>query len=213
MIWEEGYKMNIDQDEDDLVKETEMTKKYGIKTYGDYITWNDEQRYEIIEGKVYSMSPAPDRLHQQVSVEILGQFYNYLADKKCEIYSAPFDVRLPEGNESDQDIKTVVQPDLAVICDLDKLDKRGCRGAPDLIIEIISPSTEKKDKNIKKRLYEKHGVREYWLVDYNENHVQVYRLSEDNGYGKPELYTQKQLLPVNIFNGDLKVNLVLVFQE
>ena len=195
--------------DDNIFKEIDL--KYGKQTYGNYLTWDDGQRYEIIKGTVYIMSPGPTRFHQKASGDIFNQFYNYLQDKECEIYAAPFDIRLPEGDEKDEDILTVVQPDLIVICDEDKLDKRGCRGAPDLIVEILSPSSYKKDKIIKRELYEKHGVKEYWLVDLEGKIVEVYKLQEDGEYGKSELYTEEENIPVAIFEGDLEVDLDRVF--
>ena len=193
--------------DDNKFKETALD--YGKQSYGDYLSWDDEQRYEIIEGTVYIMSPGPNRFHQKASGDIFNQFYNYLQNKECEIYAAPFDIRLPEGNEKDEDILTVVQPDLILICDEEKLDKRGCRGAPDLIVEILSPSSYKKDKIIKRELYEKHGVKEYWLVDLEGKIVEVYKLQEDGEYGKSELYTEEENIPIGIFDGDLVVYLDL----
>jgi len=164
--------MSKNQNKGDLIRET-RPKEFNKNsyTYGDYLTWNDDQRYEIIDGVVYNMVPAPSRRHQGISMELGRQLSNYLLDKKCEVYVAPFDVRLPEGNEDNEDIMTVVQPDLVVVCDLDKLDERGCKGAPDLIIEIISPDSGGRDKKIKRDLYEKHGVKEFWLVNYDEKTV------------------------------------------
>ncbi|MFW6287550.1 MAG: Uma2 family endonuclease, partial [bacterium] len=158
------------------VKETARDRLY---TYSDYLTWSDEKRYELINGQVYTMSAAPYRRHQEISGELFRQISVYLFDKMCKVYSAPFDVRLPEGEEDNGEILTVVQPDIVIICDEDKLDKRGCRGAPDLIIEIISPSSAARDKKIKRDLYEKHGVKEYWLVDYIEKVLEVYLIDEE----------------------------------
>lgn len=110
-----------------------LDRKY---TYGEYLHWPDEERWEIIEGVAYSMSPAPSRRNQKVLLALLNEFYNYLKGKNCEVYGAPFDVRLPEGDEREEEIKTVVRPDIAVICDKSKLDDRGCRGSPDLIVEV-----------------------------------------------------------------------------
>lgn len=192
-----------------LIKEIANNRLY---TYGDYLKWTDEQRYELINGKIYLLSPAPSRSHQEILVELLRQFSMYLFDKGCKVYTAPFDVRLPDGEEEDRDIQTVVQPDILVICDEDKLDKRGCRGAPELIIEIISPSSGVRDRKEKRNLYEKHGVKEYWLVDYNEKTVEVYLLGEKNDYSKPLVYSREDEVSVNVLNG-LEINLSYVFQE
>jgi Uma2 family endonuclease len=121
-------------------------------------------------------------------------------------------VRLPEGEEKEDDILTVVQPDLLVVCDEDKLDKKGCKGAPDLMIEIISPSSGGRDRRDKRDLYEKHGVKEYWLVDYNEKIVEVYLLNEDGQYGKPAVYLEDDKVPVDILNG-LEIDLSYIIRE
>lgn len=114
-------------------------------TYGDYLTWPDEERWELIEGVPYDMTPAPSTNHQRILGELFRQISTFLLDRDCEVFIAPFDVRLPEGDEADEQIITVVQPDIAVICDPAKIDRRGCRKAPDFIIEILSPSTAAKD--------------------------------------------------------------------
>lgn len=193
----------------DIIRETAENRLY---TYGDYLKWDNGKRYEIIDGQVIEISAAPYRQHQKVSAELLRQFANYLLDKKCEVYAAPFDVRLPEGGEADEKILTVVQPDLVVICDRSKLDERGCRGAPDLVIEIISPSTAGRYRKDKRDLYERHGVKEYWLVDYQERVVEVYLLDDNNVYSKPAVYLEKDVVPVSILDG-LQIELEFVFRE
>lgn len=203
--------MSENLNKEDLLKET-RPKDFNSYTYSDYLTWNDDQRYEIIGGVVYNMAPAPCRRHQRISMELGRQFSNYLLDKKCEVYLAPFDVRLPEGNETDEDVSTVVQPDLVVVCDPDKLDERGCKGAPALVIEIVSPSSARKDRKIKRELYERHEVKEYWLVDYHEKTVEVYLLNDEKQYSKPDIYTEQDMLPVSIFD-DLEIDLQMVFRE
>ena len=174
--------------------------------YADYLTWTDEnERWEIIEGVPYMMSPAPRRKHQKVSGELFGIIWDYLKGKKCEVYSAPFDVRLGEKN-NDEEVETVVQPDISVICDEEKLDDKGCMGAPDLIVEILSPSTSKKDKFEKFYLYEKYGVREYWLVEIEEKLITVFKLQKDGKYGRPDIYSvESDDIKVGIFD-DLEVN-------
>lgn len=120
--------------------------RQGYYTYRDYYTWPIDERWELIDGKAYNMSPAPTRRHQEVAGELFRQTANFLQNHPCQIYAAPFDVRLPRGGEADDLIDTVVQPDLSVICDSEKLDKAGCRGAPDWIIEVLSPATAAKDQ-------------------------------------------------------------------
>jgi Uma2 family endonuclease len=181
-------------------------------TYGDYLRWDDGERWELIDGVAYNMTPAPARRHQGILTQLAGQFFNYLKDIPCKLYLAPFDVRLPLSDEADEETTTVVQPDLVVVCDPDKLDDRGCRGAPDLVIEILSPSTIRKDMKVKLDLYERHGVREFWLVNPEYNTVMIFDLGHDNRYGRPRIYTDEDSAPVGIFE-DLVIDLKAVFAE
>jgi Uma2 family endonuclease len=166
-------------------------------TYGDYLTWPEGERYELIDGHAYAMAPAPARRHQEVVGEIFRQVADALEDHPCRVYLAPFDVRLPKGEEADAAIDTVVQPDLAVICDPDKLDDRGCRGAPDWVLEVLSPATAAHDQILKRDLYERHGVREYWLVHPTDCLVMVYDRQEGS-YGKPAIYELKGQLSATV---------------
>jgi Uma2 family endonuclease len=168
-------------------------------TYADYCRWPDEQRWELIHGEAYAMT-APLRIHQKISGEIFRQIGNYLQDKPCEPYIAPFDVRLPKKDEADEKVDTVVQPDIAVICDPGKLDDKGCRGAPDWVIEVLSPSTALKDMNLKRDLYQTHGVREYWLIHPAERWLMVYRLNAQGLYALPEMFALAEATPVGIFD-------------
>jgi Uma2 family endonuclease len=145
-------------------------------TYADYFKWKFEERVELIKGRIFKMSPAPNRKHQQVSVIICNDIYNFLKGKKCEVYSAPFDVRLPRKSKEDRDIITVLQPDICVICDPEKLDDRGCIGAPDLVVEILSPGNNSKELKNKYEVYEEAGVREYWVVSPQDQTFAVYTL-------------------------------------
>jgi len=154
--------------------------------YGDYLTWPDDVRYELIDGHAYLMSPGPDLPHQDIAGEIYRQTANALSGKTCRAFIAPLDVRLPKQNEPDAQTDTVVQPDVMVVCDSDKLDRRGVRGAPDWIVEVLSPSTAGHDQIKKRSLYERHGVREYWLVHPIDRVLTVYRL-QDGEYGMPQL--------------------------
>lgn len=186
-------------------------KKSGEKyRYKDYITWPDNERWELIDGVAYNMSPAPSTEHQRILRKLLLQIGNFLIDKTCEVFGAPFDVRLPDGDEKDEDIDKVVQPDLAVICDPSKLDDKGCRGTPDLIIEIISPHTAAKDMKEKFFLYERHGVREYWIVHPYDRIAMVFRLGKDNKYERHDVYTCEDRVTVGILK-DLIIDLSLVF--
>jgi len=189
-----------------------LLKKGTNFTYGDYVKWPEDERWELINGYAYNMSPAPSRRHQKISRDLEFQIVDFLADKPCEVYDAPFDVRLPEADEQDEDIETVVQPDIVVVCDENKLDDKGCRGAPDLIIEILSPFTAPKDMKIKLSLYEKHGVKEYWIVHPTDNIILVFKLGKNKMYGKPEVYTEEDKIKTAILEG-LEIELSKVFQE
>jgi Uma2 family endonuclease len=154
-----------------------------LYTYGDYRTWADEERWELIDGAAWAMSPAANRYHQALSVELGRQISNFLQGKPFRMYQAPFDVLLPESADQDDDaVTTVVQPDVVVICDRAKLTPAGCTGAPDWIVEILSPRTARKDFELKLHLYERHGVREYWIVDPGNRFVHVYLLGQDGSY-------------------------------
>lgn len=157
-----------------------------LHTYGEYLSWPDDLRYELIDGRAYAMSPAPTRRHQQVVGELFSQIHGQLRGHPCQAYVAPFDVRLPRGTEADDEVDTVVQPDIAVFCDRSRLDERGARGAPDWIIEVLSPGTASHDQLLKRDLYERHGVAEYWLVHPGDRLVTVYRLLA-GAYGKPHV--------------------------
>ncbi|WP_054693743.1 Uma2 family endonuclease [Syntrophomonas palmitatica] len=179
-------------------------------TYGDYLKWPDEERWEIIDGVPYEMSPAPSTEHQRVSTQLLGQLIPFAANKPCNIFHAPFDVRLPWGNEKDEEIDTVVQPDICVICDPAKIDARGCKGAPDLVIEILSHATAKKDLSEKYNLYEKCGVREYWVVFPKEKVLDVYHLNDNGIYDKTGTYFDSDIMECELFPG-LAIKLEDVF--
>ena len=143
--------------------------------YADYLQWIDNN-YELIDGEAYFMAPAPNIEHQDVAGEIFRQIANALVGKKCRVFMAPVDVRLPKNNEADEQIDTVVQPDVLVVCDNNKLDRRGVRGAPDWVLEVLSPATASHDQIKKRDLYERHGVREYWLVHPTDRVLTIYRL-------------------------------------
>ena len=181
-------------------------------TYADYLTWSCDERWELIDGVAYNMTPAPSRRHQDVSIELAAQFKVFLRGKQCRVYDAPFDVRLPDPNETDQTTSTVVQPDLVVVCDSAKLEDRGCKGAPDLVIEIISPDSVARDLKEKFRLYERAGVVEYWVVYPVEKMVMVFRRGSDGRYGQPETFTADERVPVGVLP-ELEIDLAMVFAE
>ncbi|HNV92256.1 MAG TPA: Uma2 family endonuclease [Thauera aminoaromatica] len=169
-------------------------------TYADYLQWPDETRYELIDGEAFLMSPAPLVEHQEVAGEVYYQLRNQLDGQPCRPYIAPVDVRLPRKDEADAAIDTVVQPDVLVVCDPAKIDRRGVRGAPDWLLEVLSPSTAAHDQIAKRRTYERAGVREYWLVHPGDRTLTVYLL--DNGqYGRPEIYELKDATPIGVLPG------------
>jgi hypothetical protein len=145
-------------------------------TYADYLLWKFEEQVELLKGKLFKMSPAPRELHQRISMQLSGEMYDYFKGKKCRLYSAPFEVRLPKESTSDEQIYTVVQPDLCVICDPSKLDERGCKGAPDLIVEILSPNNSRRDLKDKFEIYQEAGVPEYWIVHPTDKTLSIYVL-------------------------------------
>ncbi|MBF0525694.1 MAG: Uma2 family endonuclease [Deltaproteobacteria bacterium] len=191
---------------------TTNARKLENCTYGDYLTWPEEERWEIIEGVPYAMSPAPPPRHQIISGNLFVQIHPFLVDKDCLVFYAPFDVRLPKSDESDQNITTVVQPDISVICDPAKIDDRGCRGAPDFIVEILSPHTSKKDQAEKLALYEKHGVKEYWIIYPDYATVIVRLLGEDGKYGPPKINEADGNLEAAVLP-DLTIDLDAVFER
>lgn len=168
-------------------------------SYADYLLWQFQERVELIKGKIFEMSPAPSRKHQ-VILRILNRYFDrYFEHKPCGLYFAPFDVRLINFSKSTEDkqVITVVQPDLCVICDDAKLDDRGCIGAPDLVVEILSPGNSKKEMGIKFDLYEENGVKEYWIVEPAENSIFIYTLINGKYIGlKPCIEGQKITSPL-----------------
>jgi Uma2 family endonuclease len=152
-------------------------------TYADYLQWRFDEYVELFRGKLMRKSPAPMRRHQKISGKIFLAIGKYLEHRRCEVYHAPFDVRLPQkGNTSDKAVFTVVQPDICIICDESKLDERGCIGAPDTIIEILSSGNVDRDLKKKFDLYEEHGVPEYWIVAPGIKNVTVYTMNESSKY-------------------------------
>jgi Uma2 family endonuclease len=185
----------------------------GVYTYADYVTWQFEQTVELIKGKIFSMSPAPKTYHQKISRHLTRWFDNYLTNKSCELFVAPFDVRLYDKKKSvkaAKDIFTVVQPDLCVICDESKIDEDGCIGAPDLIIEILSKGNSKKEMRIKYDLYEESGVQEYLIADPEHETFHQFILDENGKYKLVKIYTSDDTLTPILFS-DLQINLNEIF--
>ena len=170
-------------------------------TFADVLIWDENERIELIHGEAFMMAP-PSRIHQEISGEIFRQLANYLEGKRCKVYSAPFGVRLFERDgDSPGDVDTVVEPDISVVCDRSKLDDHGCKGAPDMLIEILSPSTLRHDQLVKLNLYQQAGVREYWIVDPMSKSVQVFLLDSEGFLRIHEVYGQTDVAKVNVLDG------------
>jgi Uma2 family endonuclease len=191
------------------VKEPDL---YGSYSYADYLGWTWNEMAELIDGKVFKMSPAPTSVHQKVSMELSRQIASFLLGKKCQVFAAPFDVRLPksETSKSDVEITTVVQPDLSVICDETKIDEKGCLGAPDWIIEILSKHTSVKDLTHKFNIYEKSGVNEYWVIHPSDQTVLIYLLKNKKFEGSLKPYVKEDIVSSITLPG-LAIDLSLVF--
>jgi Uma2 family endonuclease len=192
------------------MKPIDLLKLY---SYADYYSWTDDVRRELIDGHIHVLESFPGLVHQIVSGNLSFVFWNYRKQKAFKVFLAPIDVRLPKDNEkADDKIFTVVQPDIIVVCDPSKLDERGCLGAPDLAIEIVSPGSAKMDVKEKFNLYERSGIREYWIVFPGEKIVEVYFLNEIGKYALIDKYVDDEIVPVNVFNGELKVDLKEIFE-
>jgi Uma2 family endonuclease len=174
-------------------------------TYADYAAWDDDKRYELIDGKVFMLA-APTREHQAISFELSYQIGSFLRGKPCKAFAAPFDVRLNAGERDD----TVVQPDIVVVCDHSKLTKAGCTGAPDMVIEILSPSTAGKDRVLKFNKYLQAGIREYWVIEPDSKTVSVHLLK--NGEYVTKAYGGNDEIPSRVLDGCV-ISLQEVFEE
>jgi len=174
-------------------------------TYADYEQWPEYPRFELFNGEAIEMS-SPSREHQKISMALSGLFWAFLRGKKCEVYAAPFDVRI-NYNTTDN---TVLQPDLLVVCDLEKIENgKSCLGAPDLAIEILSESTYRRDKLKKFNIYLEAGVREYWIVDPLERIVYVHTLEDKKYFVK--LYGDTDIIPVHVLEG-CEINMADIFE-
>ena len=185
----------------------------GRYNYADYLTWKFEQTVELIKGKILLMS-APSRKHQDISRELNGAFYEHFKRHDCRFYAAPFDVRLYDKRRSahaNKDVYTVVQPDICIICDLKKLDDKGCLGAPDLVVEILSPGNSTKEMKTKKLLYEENEIREYWIFDPEHENVFQFHLTDAGVYSPATIYVKEEVLECVIFP-DLNIQLQEIFK-
>jgi len=189
-----------------------LSKRERQYTYADYLTYPEGERWEIIDGVSY-LQAAPSPIHQGILMELSKQIAVYLTGKPCRIYPAPFCVRLPLGDEQNtREVKNVVEPDISIICDKSKIDDKGCNGAPDMVIEIISPSSIKTDRVVKFNLYEKAGIKEYWIVEPDQKLVSVFQLQKNGRFSRPEMYTDEDIIEVSLFP-DLAIELEAVFTQ
>ena len=202
VVYGNGYALNLDE-----------TKRY---TYADYLTWFDNKRRELIDGFIRLMSPAPSIRHAQASTKLVFRLAAFIEKRKgnCELFHAPFDVRLPNNKQETaaDKIYTVVQPDICLVCDLSKIDDKGCIGTPDLVIEIQSPGTTRYDAIEKYAVYEKAGVPEYWLVYPIEGEIIVYILQETGKYDYGTTYKYDDKVPVKALKG-LTIDLDDLFKK
>lgn len=204
------------------INQLDLNKVY---SYADYLSWVFDERVELIKGKIMKLSPAPSRRHQGISSRLHILIGNHLFLHACSVYSAPFDVRLPisEGLKisskykknakklPDGKIMTVVQPDLTVVCDPEKLDDRGCIGAPDLVVEILSPGNKQIELSDKYEIYQEAGIKEYWVVIPDYEHVIIYSLAKGTYIGsKP--YTATNTIKSKVLKG-LEIKVSDIFKE
>jgi Uma2 family endonuclease len=204
------------------INQLDLNKVY---SYADYLSWVFDERVELIKGKIMKMSPAPSRRHQGISTQLQGLLWLFLQEKKCGLYAAPFDVRLPISEDlkisskykknakklPDGKIMTVVQPDLTVVCDPEKLDDRGCIGAPDLVVEILSPGNKQIELSDKYEIYQEAGIKEYWVVFPDYEHVIIYSLTKGTYVGsKP--YTATHTIKSKVLKG-LEIKVSDIFKE
>jgi Uma2 family endonuclease len=201
------YRIEHHDDKDILVEEPSADYAY---TYADYLKWHIEDRLELLKGQIFKMS-GPNTIHQKISRNVTLIIGNFLRKKKCELFTAPFDVRLPLKNRKDDtEITTVVQPDLCVICDLSKLDARGCIGAPDLVVEILSPGNSKVEVQSKFELYQEAGVKEYWIISPEVSNLIIYTLSNGKYIGsKP--YAPGETITTSVLPG-LEISVEQIFE-
>ncbi|NHE56947.1 Uma2 family endonuclease [Cyclobacterium plantarum] len=183
---------------EDKVKEP--FSAYGRYSYADYLSWQLDEMVELIRGKVFRQAAAPRRIHQGLTVALVTRIHGFLKGGSCKVYTAPFDVRLPVSSRKHTDIDTVVQPDLCVVCDPEKLDELGCVGAPDLIVEILSPGNNKKELQLKYEVYEASGVKEYWVIHPDERTLLIYTL-ESGKYRPSRLFTLGDEVKSQVFSG------------
>ena len=200
---------NEDENRYQLVEEPDPSLSY---TYADFLQWRFKERIELFKGRIFKMSPSPNTKHQIVAGNLFAQVKNFLKKQKCKVFIAPFDVRLPVKNEKrDTEINTVVQPDICVVCDESKIDERGCCGAPDLVVEILSPGNSKKEVRLKFELYQEASVKEYWIINPVEENLVVYIMNASGEYEGGKMYAGGDLIKSFAIKGfEIEVNEIFV---
>lgn len=190
------------------INDLDFSKQY---TYADYLTWHFKERVELIKGWIHKMSPAPLDKHQRIASSLYLEIGNYFKRRGCQVRFAPYDVRLLDSKKSTEDaqIFTVVQPDICIICDPAKIDRRGCIGAPDWIIEILSPGNSKTEMHDKYQLYQENKVREYWIVQPEHENILQFALSVEN-YQLVKMYSGDEIISPVLFP-ELKISLTDIF--
>lgn len=198
-----------------MITNLDQLDRKGYYTYSDYILWQFKERVELFKGRLFPMA-APNVKHQTISYNLSGLLWTQLKDKPCRAFTAPFDVRLPlpKSKATEAKVDTVVQPDLCVICDQNKLDKQGCIGAPDLVVEILSPGNSKREMKDKLELYQEAGVLEYWVVDPERSSVFVHYMDMKTGKFVVQLphLTDEDILVSRTLE-DVRISLSEVFPE
>ena len=190
-------------------KDLDLNKSY---SYADYLLWKFDERIELIKGRIFKMSPAPSTNHQKISLYLTLELGNHLKKNSCQLFSAPFDVRFPRKSKENKDIITVLQPDLCIICDPKKIDQKGCLGAPDIVVEILSPGNNKKELDNKFHIYEEALVKEYWIIHPNENTFFRYILNNENKFIADRLLTSGSFITTAILP-EFKLDLEEMFNQ
>ena len=190
------------------VEEPELT---GLYSYADYLKWTFDGMVELINGKVFKMAPAPSTSHQSIVINLSSEINYFLKGKSCKVFVAPFDVRLSKFKD-EKLVDSVVQPDICIICDADKIDEKGCNGAPDMIVEILSPSTASRDLELKYKLYEENAVKEYWIVQPNDQTVSVFDLIEGK-FVLRGIYHRHKIVNLKTINLDVDLNEIFPIKD
>ena len=168
-------------------------------SYAEYLTWNEDIRFELIDGEPFSMTPAPSPEHQRILGRLFNQFSVLLDQRNCEVFISPFDVRLFAEDKEDEEVDNVVQPDLTVVCDKTKIDNKGFKGIPELVVEILSPSSIRHDRWVKFKLYERAGIREYWIVDIQNKSIEIF-LMQNGMYQLSGYYSEDEIVKSGLFS-------------